>query len=124
MLNYRFDQMLLYEFLLFFFSFFFFFNDTATTEIYTLSLHDALRDLLGQGTVRVPREQLELVAHRASRSLPVQPLRVGWGGRDRTSVAGSKAPSPTAGRRPKVTICLRGPRHGPRTPPFSRLRAL
>src|SRR2546429_7094850 len=24
-------------------SFFFFFNDTATTEIYTLSLHDALR---------------------------------------------------------------------------------
>src|SRR5215212_12205230 len=29
-----------YSFLLFFF--FFFFNDTATTEIYTLSLHDAL----------------------------------------------------------------------------------
>src|ERR1022692_429283 len=28
--------------LLFFFFFFFFFNDTATTEIYTLSLHDAL----------------------------------------------------------------------------------
>src|SRR5438477_13124083 len=26
----------------FFFSFFFFFNDTAPTEIYTLSLHDAL----------------------------------------------------------------------------------
>jgi len=25
-----------------FFGFFFFFNDTATTEIYTLSLHDAL----------------------------------------------------------------------------------
>src|SRR5690349_23854431 len=25
---------------------FFFFNDTATTEIYTLSLHDALSDLL------------------------------------------------------------------------------
>src|SRR5471032_1957071 len=29
-------------FLYFRFSFFFFFNDTATTEIYTLSLHDAL----------------------------------------------------------------------------------
>src|SRR5256885_16301629 len=28
--------------LLFFLFFFFFFNDTATTEIYTLSLHDAL----------------------------------------------------------------------------------
>src|SRR5471032_3666882 len=29
-------------FLYLFFIFFFFFNDTATTEIYTLSLHDAL----------------------------------------------------------------------------------
>src|SRR5687768_18198737 len=29
-------------FILFFLFFFFFFNDTATTEIYTLSLHDAL----------------------------------------------------------------------------------
>src|SRR2546430_14300726 len=29
-------------YLLFSFFFFFFFNDTATTEIYTLSLHDAL----------------------------------------------------------------------------------
>src|SRR5215467_16372332 len=28
--------------LVFYFFFFFFFNDTATTEIYTLSLHDAL----------------------------------------------------------------------------------
>src|SRR3712207_9469995 len=30
---------------------FFFFNDTATTEIYTLSLHDAL-PILGNGRVR------------------------------------------------------------------------
>src|SRR3989442_7684416 len=29
------------------FSFFFFFNDTATTEIYTLSLHDALPIYVG-----------------------------------------------------------------------------
>ena len=28
---------------------FFFFNDTATTEIYTLSLHDALSDLRAFG---------------------------------------------------------------------------
>src|SRR5690242_21855910 len=33
---------LLLVFILFFFFFFFFFNATATTEIYTLSLHDAL----------------------------------------------------------------------------------
>src|SRR5688572_3236623 len=32
----------LFLFLFIFFFFFFFFNDTATTEIYTLSLHDAL----------------------------------------------------------------------------------
>src|SRR3712207_8499330 len=40
--------------------FFFFFNDTATTEIYTLSLHDAPSDL--RGTRRRPRTQLR--AHR------------------------------------------------------------
>src|SRR5216683_4325998 len=34
-------------FICFFFFFFFFFNDTATTEIYTLSLHDALPILTG-----------------------------------------------------------------------------
>src|SRR2546430_12756224 len=37
--------------------FFFFFNDTATTEIYTLSLHDALpifRRLSADGRGRVP----------------------------------------------------------------------
>src|SRR3712207_9002571 len=34
-------------------SIFFFFNDTATTEIYTLSLHDALPIcLLGEGALR------------------------------------------------------------------------
>ena len=34
---------------------FFFFNDTATTEIYTLSLHDALPICWGGGAVR-PKE--------------------------------------------------------------------
>src|SRR5215203_7516285 len=42
---------------MFFYFFFFFFNDTATTEIYTLSLHDAL-----------PISQ-----HRAGPSLDEQP---------------------------------------------------
>src|SRR5256885_9211117 len=36
----------------FLFFFFFFFNDTATTEIYTLSLHDALPICVPGGTVR------------------------------------------------------------------------
>src|SRR5690348_18126265 len=37
-----FYYVVLYLFFTFFFFIFFFFNDTATTEIYTLSLHDAL----------------------------------------------------------------------------------
>src|SRR3712207_7064986 len=37
-----------------------FFNDTAATEIYTLSLHDALPIL---GAQPQPRRRLELVAH-------------------------------------------------------------
>src|SRR5687767_15993624 len=48
------------------FFFFFFFNDTATTEIYTLSLHDALpistrrsprRDATGARSTSLPRRQ-------------------------------------------------------------------
>src|SRR2546428_12555010 len=53
--------------------FFFFFNDTATTEIYTLSLHDALPISLPLG-VRPPRP-------RACRCLP----RSGTNHRDRKS---------------------------------------
>src|SRR5437660_2954521 len=41
--------MCLYLFSVPFFFLFFFFNDTATTEIYTLSLHDALPILLRVG---------------------------------------------------------------------------
>src|SRR5438105_13227669 len=37
----------------FFYVFFFFFNDTATTEIYTLSLHDALPILCQRERVNV-----------------------------------------------------------------------
>src|SRR2546429_3126850 len=41
-------------------SFFFFFNDTATTEIYTLSLHDALPIFLSPPTVKPLRTSLPL----------------------------------------------------------------
>src|SRR2546429_5983635 len=44
------------------FSFFFFFNDTATTEIYTLSLHDALPIWSHPGKVRPNNEDHFLVA--------------------------------------------------------------
>src|SRR6266581_4584621 len=38
---FRFGLFCIWLYFNFFFFFFFFFNDTATTEIYTLSLHDA-----------------------------------------------------------------------------------
>src|SRR2546427_11877927 len=47
---------------LYFSSFFFFFNDTATTEIYTLSLHDALPIWL----LPTPGELNEFLADRHS----------------------------------------------------------
>ena len=46
----------------------FFFNDTATTEIYTLSLHDALPILIGQ----ISRRDLLCAAHEL---LAVPPKR-------------------------------------------------
>src|SRR5258706_7209772 len=46
---------------------FFFFNDTATTEIYTLSLHDAL-PICFPGAFRA--EQVDEVLHRAELELP------------------------------------------------------
>src|SRR2546422_1734942 len=72
------------------FSSFFFFNDTATTEIYTLSLHDALPILLTLepgSTRRSPRTDRSTGArreqrprgrrHRARRADPVAELRPG-----------------------------------------------
>src|SRR3989454_2026376 len=59
------------------FASFFFFNDTATTEIYTLSLHDALPIY-----VRRPRRRPVVGADR-DRQLPARcarPLRVTHGG--------------------------------------------
>src|SRR5258707_15189470 len=44
------------------FFFFFFFNDTATTEIYTLSLHDALPILL-TGSRKMPDNRVAITMH-------------------------------------------------------------
>src|SRR2546430_13386808 len=44
--------------------FFFFFNDTATTEIYTLSLHDALPISMGAADVILQDTPPEAVARR------------------------------------------------------------
>src|SRR5690606_41806803 len=42
-------------------SFIFFFNDTATTEIYTLSLHDALPIFSGEIEVRVSDDSRQVI---------------------------------------------------------------
>src|SRR2546422_5696339 len=46
---------------------FFFFNDTATTEIYTLSLHDALPISLRRGARPVPLRAARAALRRRSR---------------------------------------------------------
>src|SRR6266496_2145561 len=62
-----------YQFLFFFF----FFNDTATTEIYTLSLHDALPVSRGQATqCRLDEQQLAAL----DAVLDAGPLAAGWTG--------------------------------------------
>src|SRR2546422_5168379 len=48
--------------------FFFFFNDTATTEIYTLSLHDALPILLCSALLAVAEGWLAVPAPNGSNS--------------------------------------------------------
>src|SRR5215813_15516986 len=47
------------------FLFFFFFNDTATTEIYTLSLHDALP--ISRTSVTIPLASRRVWAYGSSR---------------------------------------------------------
>src|SRR2546426_9688747 len=63
------------------FSFFFFFNDTATTEIYTLSLHDAL-----------PISDLPQVAPEAVNRLVVEAVHAKLG--DRSEEHTSELQSP------------------------------
>src|SRR2546427_4066113 len=65
-------------------SFFFFFNDTATTEIYTLSLHDALPILTETSTVRSKHSHSQETFHEPLHFTP-QPVRPAAGRRDRKS---------------------------------------
>src|SRR3712207_7033060 len=66
---------------------FFFFNDTATTEIYTLSLHDALPIWARRAPRRAPGPARP--AHRAAQPRPVPPS---WRERDRARARRRDAP--------------------------------
>src|SRR5258708_11462393 len=63
------------------YAFFFFFNDTATTEIYTLSLHDALpifRDVLTWAAERTGLEPFTVAAVIGVASIVFAEL-IAWG---------------------------------------------
>src|SRR5258708_37730353 len=75
---------------------FFFFNDTATTEIYTLSLHDAL--------------PISESLSRRSAQNPGEPLDGGYAGLD---MAYRRAGAATCGRSEKHTSELPSPQHLP-----------
>src|SRR5260221_2539334 len=87
--------------------FFFFFNDTATTEIYTLSLHDALpichEFVISRSSVRT--------------RLPAR-FRLRWTRRVRWSVADHSLPGLT---RPYALLCFVFEVRGCNSPPI-RLR--
>src|SRR2546426_12696363 len=96
---------------------FFFFNDTATTEIYTLSLHDALPVVDGSGE-RSDRGETEPVAlrfarqrHQTWRRLEAKDSAACGGNPDRAAAVGPERqrgharrdryrppPAPSAGR--------------------------
>src|SRR3712207_9328157 len=62
-------------------SFFFFFNDTATTEIYTLSLHDAL-PIFAEGSLELPGgTEHYRVTHDGDRVFDSTGGRISGGGR-------------------------------------------
>src|SRR6266542_5493975 len=58
--------------------FLFFFNDTATTEIYTLSLHDALPICLGSRSWMTRLWMRNLTSRKDSRTGPVVMSRAAW----------------------------------------------
>src|SRR3712207_8722954 len=54
---------------------FFFFNDTATTEIYTLSLHDALPISVGKLPEQLHRRDVSQQVSGHDRGGPLQPVQ-------------------------------------------------
>src|SRR5947209_20214935 len=75
---------------LYFLFFFFFFNDTATTEIYTLSLHDALPILFGIRLDKYPAFN-DLIWRGINRNIPRDPIHVAKGDRKSTRLNSSHA---------------------------------
>src|SRR6266542_4603499 len=118
-------SLFLHHFMLF--SFFFFFNDTATTEIYTLSLHDALPIRSGSLIVLLPRSLG--FAWQAGLRPRGRPGRARWIPRSPRSLAHAPSRNPShprglRSRRPRLLRDRGGSellsRTAPREPPTWR----
>src|SRR2546422_11328227 len=87
-------------------SFFFFFNDTATTEIYTLSLHDALPILAGK-TIGIDSQYIHVAGIKIPTAvLALLPITLPQGNYDeqrRARPPGEMRPDPMQGARPPRT---------------------
>src|SRR5216683_7114405 len=89
---------------------FFFFNDTATTEIYTLSLHDALPICRCVTLWRGPPERVPQVpfgAVRAGGRIGVFSAVRSWGDDDGCAVRCGLVGDPGGGRDPDHVVRLR-----------------
>src|SRR5256885_7684634 len=103
--------------------FFFFFNDTATTEIYTLSLHDALPiwdfdDVVVDFQLRRVRRDgidaahVELEAHALRREIVAR-----TGPQAEGAAVGVVGNTSRPGQHPAFVVHVAGPRHGQAAPP-------
>src|SRR2546425_4023589 len=99
---------------------FFFFNDTATTEIYTLSLHDALPISVGQArqdevveVARAAGDLLRAVPLRDRRADDVEGARHARVRTSRAPCAPRRRPSGRARSRRASRTPSRPPRSGP-----------
>src|SRR2546422_1180933 len=90
-----FSLSILYSFLFFFF----FFNDTATTEIYTLSLHDALPISLAQTPPEAARRPRARGRRRSANRCRGGDRAAATAARTRASSAWSRTPAWDARRR-------------------------
>src|SRR5258706_566198 len=80
---------------------FFFFNDTATTEIYTLSLHDAL-------PILSPSRARELFLNSQCRRDAARPDRAAWAEQRLLAAAATRSATGSASPRPDRTRWLGG----------------
>src|SRR6476620_12650232 len=100
------------------FFFFFFFNDTATTEIYTLSLHDALPISISGLHLTVPAATrmhgISVLGHEVTLSglaidgAPLTDVRIGAGAKGSGGMSGRVELTDSAlsgGQRDVVSIC-------------------